>query len=432
MRGIVHQINTSLEYSKIIEWGKLISLTGSSQLLIQIIGFIGGILVIRLLPTQEYALYTLANTMLGTMIVLADGGVAASVLGQGGKDWQDRKKLGAVLVTGFHLRKRFATISLIIALPLLMYLLRQHNASWLATFLIIGALIPAFFATLSGNLLSIGPSLHQAVKPLQKIQVGVSVGRLLMLLMTLFIFPWAFIAILCSSLPQIWGNINLRKCSKDYADFTQKPDPAIQKEIVSFVQRILPGAIYYCLSGQLTIWLISIFGNTEGIAQIGALGRLSVMLGVFSSIFGTLIIPRFARLADDYTLVLRKFLQILFGLAGVFLSIVVVVSIIPGQLLWILGSNYAGLENEIVLSVGGSCLNLFAGLLFTISTCRNWAINPVISIPVTISAVVAGIFLINISSLTGILKFNIFVASIEVLIYIFYCGFKISKLKVSH
>jgi hypothetical protein len=191
MKTITSQINISVYYARALEWGKLISITGSSQLLIQGLGLISGILVIRLLPTQEYGLYTLANTMLGTMIVLADGGISSSVLARGGKVWMDRNKLGAVLATGFNLRKKFAKVSLIVAIPFLLYLLRHHHAGWLTSLLIISALIPAFFTALSGNLLSVGPSLHQSIAPLQKVQMGVSIGRLIMLLLTLFFLPWS-------------------------------------------------------------------------------------------------------------------------------------------------------------------------------------------------------------------------------------------------
>jgi O-antigen/teichoic acid export membrane protein len=430
MRALIQQMYTHPSYNRVLEWTKLISITGSSQLLIQALGLIGGILVIRLLPTQQYGLYTLANAMLGTMIVLADGGISSSVLAQGGKVWQNREKLGSVLATGFSLRKKFAVASLFIAIPVLLYLLRHHNAGWLTSILIIGALVPAFFTSLSGTLLTVGPSLHQTIAPLQKVQVGVSIGRLLMLLLTLFVFPWAYIAILSASLPQVIGNIRLRKISADYADWSQKPDPAIQKEILSIVKRILPGSIYYCLSGQITIWLISIFGTTAAVAQIGALGRLSMMLGLFSAVYTTLIVPRFARLANNRKTLFKRFIQVQLGLTGLFVSIILIVSIFPSQLLWVLGKNYSGLEKELVLSVAGSCISLFAGLLFTISTSRNWAINPLISIPLTLAAIICGAVLINISTLAGVLKFNLFVSSIEVVIYLVYCISKINKVQL--
>jgi O-antigen/teichoic acid export membrane protein len=427
MKELVQRISKNSNYEKIIEWSKLISITGLSQLIIQSIGFISGILVIRLLSTQEYGYYTLANTMLGTMILLADGGISTSVLAQGGKVWSNREKLGSVLVTGFSLRKKFGVASLIIAIPLLLYLLRLHNTGWLTAILIIASIIPAFFTALSSNLLTVGPMLHQHILPLQKVHVKVSACRLMMLLLTLFVFPWSFIAILSASLPQLWGNLRLHKISTIYANWKQKPDPIIEKEILVVVKRILPGSIYYCLSSQITIWLISIFGTTASVAQIGALGRLAMMLGFFSAIFGALIVPRFARLANNKELILKRFLQIQMGLIALFLIIVLLVSLFPTQILWILGKDYSGLEKELVLSVAGSCISLFAGLLFNISTSRTWVINPLISIPIKIVTIICGAFFLNLTSLTGILEFNIFLASTEVIIYFVYSLLKINR-----
>src|SRR5690606_35641018 len=109
--ALKHKIN----YSRISEWGKLIAITGSSQILIQALGFISGILVIRVLPVHEYALYTLANTMLGTLTILADGGISTGTMALGGKVWNDRDKLGKVMATGMALRKKFAIGSLLVS-----------------------------------------------------------------------------------------------------------------------------------------------------------------------------------------------------------------------------------------------------------------------------------------------------------------------------
>lgn len=420
----------SPSYLKLFQWGKLVSITGSAQFFIQAIGLVSGIIVIRLLPTQQYGLYTLANTMLGTMMVLADGGISTTVMAQGGKVWQNRVKLGAVIATGIELRRKFAIASLLVATPVLFYLLMHNNAGWLASLLISAALMPAFFAALSGNLLSIAPSLHQAVVPLQKLQVSVSVGRLGMILLTLFIFPWASIAILCASLPQVLANLHLRRVANLYADSNQPADPVVRANILTGVRRILPGSIYYCLSGQITIWLISLFGTTASLAQAGALGRLTMVLGLFTAVFVSLVVPRFARLEGNQKLLLKRFVQLQFGLIPIFTAIVLIVSIFPGELLWILGRNYAGLHQELLLSVAGGCMSVFAGLLFTLATSRNWTIHPAIVIPITIAALITGILIFDISSLAGILRLNLWVSFTEVLIYMLYCFFRIHKMSV--
>ncbi len=421
-------ISYSPTYFKALEWVKLISLTGSIQIVVQGISFACGILIIRILPTQEYALYTLASLMLGSLIMLADGGITTSVMAQGGKVWKDRTKLGAVVVTGYALRKRFAIVLLAIAVPLFLYLFRHHGAGWITSVLILAALIPAFFTSLSGYVLTVGPALHQDIVPVQKIELGLGFGRILLLLF-IFLFPFAYIAILAAGLPHVWGNLRLRKISHKYADWQQKPQPRIKKEILGVVKRVLPRSVFNSFSGQITVWLITIFGTTAAIAEIGALARLSMALTMVTYIFGTLVIPRYSRLTNERKILFQRFLQILGGLFLVCISIISFVALFPTQLLWILGENYRGLENELVLSIAGGCCNLIAVSLFTLATSRNWAFNPVWSISITILTIIAGISMIDISSLTGVLKFNLFVASMESLMYLLYCLFKIGRLQ---
>ncbi len=417
-------------YSKVLAWGKLIAITGSAQVIIQALGFVGGILVIRLLPTHEYALYTLANTMLGTMTVLADGGISAGVMAQGGKVWQDKGKLGAVLVTGLDLRKKFAVASLVISVPVLFLLLRHHNASWLMTGLVVISIVPAFYSGLSSTIFQLPLKLRQDIAPLQKNQVLSSVARLVLLTLTMFIFPWSFIAVLASGIPQIWANIRLQKISSVYADWSQSPDDEVKKDVIYVVKRLLPGALYYCLSGQISIWLISLFGSTEAVAQIGALGRLAMMLALFNILFNTLITPRFARLSGEKMVLLKRFIYYHLGLMLLTVAMLAFVWKMPAEILWVLGKDYANLEKELFLSIMGACINLIAGLSFALLTSRGFAINPFISIPVSLVSVVFGVTVMEVSSIQGVLWFNIFISSIQLLMNSAYGCLKLFQIKV--
>jgi O-antigen/teichoic acid export membrane protein len=418
-------LHYNARFSKILHWGKLITITGAAQMLVQAIGLISGIIIIRLLPTEEYALYTLVNTMLGTMTLLADGGISAGVLSQGGLVWQDRTKLGIVLSTGIALRKKFALLSLVIAVPVLLYLLRHHGASLFTSILIVASLIPAFFAALSDSLLEIVPKLHQDIKPLQKNQLGVNFGRLFLTAVTLFFFPWAFVAIIAAGLPRSYGNIKLRKIADNYIEKGQKSDPIVSKEILKVVKRILPGAIYYSFSGQITIWLISIFGRTTGIAQVGALGRISMLLTVFGTIISTLVIPRFARLKRERKVLISFYAITKLLILIVLVGFVILTYLFSHPLLWILGSKYYGLEHELNLTIIGSCISLFAGLSFQLYSSRGWAMLPLVLIILDVSSIVMGLLLFNLSSIDGVLELNIFTSSCLLLINVCFMLYKI-------
>jgi O-antigen/teichoic acid export membrane protein len=429
VKKLILQLNGDPKYAKFIEWSKLVSVSAIAQVLIQVVSFISGILVIRLLPTREYALYTLANAMLGTMILLADSGVSTGVMAQAAKVWEDNDKLGVVLVTGLDLRKKFSIVALTAAFPSLVYLLLRHGFSWGMSTLIIFSLVPAFLTGLSGTLLEIVFKLRQNIVPLQKIQVINNLGRLLLIASILFLCPLAFIALLAAGIPQIWANRQLRKTSLAHINWQQKPDPAVRKEILFTVKRVFPGAVYYCISGQITIWLISLFGSTASIAQMGALGRLAMALSLFSVLFSTLVSPRFARLPASRNILLKWFLHIMAGLIMLTLSITFFTWLFPSEMLWILGRNYSGLHIELLLYIADSCIGLIWGSAYILGATRGWNIHPAFSISMSIGTIVSGAMMINVSTVRGVLLLNLFVSIVQVCMYGSYTLIKIMKME---
>lgn len=427
IKAYYQRLQAAPQYNKILVWGKLISITGAAQVFVQVVSFISGILIIRFLAVEEYAFYILANTMLGTMSLLADGGITASMMSQGGEVWNDKKKLGVILATGMDLRKKFAIWSLVIFLPVLAYLLLQNGASGIWVLLILLTLIPAFYAELSDALLDIVPKLHQRVYEIQKIQGVVAVGRLFLTVSFIAFFPFTFIALLSTGIPRIYGNQRLKNLGLPFLE-KQKPCSEVRKKILKTVTRIMPGAIYYCLSGQITIWILSFFGNTTGLAQLGALTKFAIALSLVNSMVSLLIIPRFARQRKN-----RRNLRYLYNLIllGIFIFLTIAslfTYFFPSALLWVLGTNYAGLETELFYTILGSSFALLSGIATLLNMSRNWIVNPLFSISVGVLSIVIGVMLFDVSQLQGILLFNMFLAIVQFVINFFYGLFRIQNI----
>ncbi|MCP9234510.1 lipopolysaccharide biosynthesis protein [Lewinella sp. JB7] len=394
---------------QLIKWGKLISVTGGAQILIQGVGFVVGIYIIRMLSQSEYAYYTLANTMLGTMTVLADGGISTGVMAEGGKQWQNRKELGEILATGMHMRRQFAIGSLIVSIPILFYLLLDQGMLWWESSLLILCLIPAFMAALSGSLLQIVPKLHQNINELLKINVQINVIRLILTLPVLLFFPFAALAILASGFGQVVGNVQLRKLSIRKADWKTAASPAYRRRIMAKVKKILPGSIYYCISGQITVWLVAFFSDTKSIAEIGALSRLMMLLMLVRLSVDMLIVPRYARLPAVKQQVIVRFFQVLGLLLVLSAAIVGGVALFPDLFLYILGDAYMDLDYELVLMTLSSCLGLITGVAYMMSSSRGIIPNPYLFIAVNILGQVAVLyFFVDYTTLAGVIMFSVY------------------------
>ncbi|SFQ83580.1 lipopolysaccharide biosynthesis protein [Hymenobacter arizonensis] len=427
MKVLFQRIINNANYARALEWSKLISITGGAQIVIQVIGFACGILSVRLLSTQEYALFTLANTMLGTMVILADSGITNGVMAESGKVWQDKDKLGQVLATGLDMRKKFGILSLAVSLPILAYLLFKHGASWLTLVLIIAAIVITFFAALSDSVLEIIPRLHQDIKPLQKNQVEVGVGRLALTGLFLFAFPYTFVALIANGIPRIYGNYKLRGLSQRFANKNSAPDPAVRKAVGRGVKRTLPIVIYHSISGQLSIWLISFFGTTASIAQIGGLGRLSIAFSLFAALFSTLVVPRFSRMAANRKSLMKRFLLAQAGAVIIGFFFIISIGLLSNQILGILGKNYYGLNHELLLVGVINCVGLVAGVCSQLMLSRGWFMRPYFLIALNFGSTVLSITFFNISTLIGMLHFTVALTIIAYLFEFIYGVISINK-----
>src|ERR1041385_5396405 len=84
------------------------------QGVVQAIGFLSGILIVRTLNQGEYAYFTIANTMQGTINLLADIGISVGLVSIGGRVWQDRHRFGQLINTALNFRRKLGAFAVVI------------------------------------------------------------------------------------------------------------------------------------------------------------------------------------------------------------------------------------------------------------------------------------------------------------------------------
>lgn len=377
-----------------------------AQAVTQCLTFCSGIIIIRFLAQEQYALYTIGNTFIGALGVIANSGIISGALSQGGKIWRDKDKLGQVVVTSMNLRRHFALISTALLMPLLIWLLLKHQSTLIEATLLSLAVLFAFFLTFSNSIYEIGPKLHQRAGAIGKIRAISALARLLLLFPVLSVYSFALTALLAGAVPQYFANKNLKKLSTRYVDWNQKESAAVRKETLSIVKKVLPGSIYYCMSGQLAILLVSIFGTTSAIAEVGAVGRLAQALAFFSALANVVLIPRFAKIQNEVRMV-RAFAGI-FLLAGLFgVSVFLVAFFFEKQALWILGSSYSGLTYEFLLAVAGGIFSLLGAMAYQLGYSRGWIASQWAFITLSISIQIGGALFLDLGTAEGVLKLNL-------------------------
>jgi hypothetical protein len=337
---------------------------------VQFLNLITGFLLLRWLDVREYAMLGIATAFQMTVNQLTDVGFSGSIVALSGSRGHDPDVLGTYLRSARHWRTRVQTATLVVAafaFPLVTW-----NQSWSPTVkaLLFGSIaLGVFFQgwTMYGSPLLVHRSLRQYYTP----QIQSALLRLLLcaVLHEVGILP-AWLAAMLSALALGFTGFSYRRSSHPFLNEPIESQPAANAEMLRYLSPLIPGVAFVALQGQLLVGISSIFGATQNIAEVSALGRIGqlfLILGAFNSVF---IEPYIARVSAE--LLPRRYFQIL----GVALTICAAITFIgftfPQPLLWLLGKNYAGLQAEIGWVVLSGCLAYLGGVLWSMHAARRW------------------------------------------------------------
>ena len=377
------------------------------QGVVQLLGFAAGILIVRELTKREYAFYTIGNTMLSTILLLADSGISSGLSAIGGRIWQDNGRLGSLMNTALQLRRQLAVLTIVVVVPVLVWLLRQNGAHLRETILLVAAVLAGSGLELITRIYSVALRLKSQIRQIQNQALTAAIVKLAVVGVALFIFFNAIVAILSVVIGyavQFWM---LRRWAAKNIDRSAPPDDTMRAEILSVIRKQSPHSIYYCLQGQITVWLISIFGSTDNVANVGALSRLALLFMIVSSVFSEVILPAFSRIQSP-SQVRKRFFQIVFGYIAMSALLMCVIMAFPRQILSILGSQYANLQSEGILMAASAIVLAISGLLWAVNAARAWIVPPHILIPCTLTLQVVLVMILDLSTVKGVLLFSIY------------------------
>jgi O-antigen/teichoic acid export membrane protein len=396
------------------------------QALVQVIGFGSGILLVRSLSQRDYAYFTIANTMQGTINLLADIGISVGLVSIGGRVWQDRHRFGQLINTALGLRRKLGALAMIVVTPIMFYLLVKNRASnSYAAFLTI-AVLAGISIQLSMGVLSVVPRLRSDVRRIQIIDFTGATVRFLCLCALLFIFLDALVAVAVATATLLLQFVMLRSYVGGVVDLAVEQNAEDRQEIIRLIKHLAANAVFYCFQGQITVFLISFFAQrANSVAEVGALGRLGMIFAVLTNLLTNIFAPAFARCQDRRKLRLL-YLAIVGGVVVFSLLIVVAAAFFPREFLFVLGNKYSHLQRELLLMVGGSVVAALAGTLWALNASKAWIAGSWLYIPLTLATQIALIPITDFSSVSSVLAFNLLslVPSLFLNIWLSYRGFR--------
>jgi O-antigen/teichoic acid export membrane protein len=338
---------------------------------LQGVGALAGIYLVRTLSVKAYAQFGLAYGFQTTVSTLMDFGFASTIIPLVGERFMDRRLVGRYVSAAKHLRdKSFWLMSPFVAVAFTVITYKHHWGTSVQLLLLLSILLSLY----SGGKVSYfstplflyrrfrGYYAPQTVSGLIRLGIYLATGAI----------GWlnACVAALLSAVNITVNGWLIGRESKRYFEWPNQNDASLEREVFRYILPATPAIVLGAFHGQISLFLISIFGSTRGIAEVAALGRLGQLFAVFMTFNIIIIEPYVARLPVSQ--LLSAYVKLLgFGIvASVCLSTFSFFE--PGVFLWLLGHNYQELRNLIGWVVLTACINYLAGLLWIMNRSRKW------------------------------------------------------------
>lgn len=330
-----------------------------------------GFALVRGLEKADYAAYSLAFALLAIAVNASNMGLTSAVLGLGGRVWPDTSAMRSVLNSAQRLRNR---IGAALALPFAAYCAWQFPHIGVGvpeTALLTVLVLVAAWVQMQANFYAIALQLGRAIAALLRNDLMSAVLKLggVLLMMYLGWPVWAVVGwIVCC----LWLNYraHVYSASPLLANHSDT-NGAYLREMRTLVRANALRTLYWSFEGQITILLCAWFASAERLADVGALGRLGVLFGIFQSFIASYTLPDLAK-ARTPERVLRQALRTLTAAGLLLTPILLWAALHPPSLLWILGPGYANLTAHLLPFLLASAIGQLAAVAYQICTARAW------------------------------------------------------------
>ncbi len=412
--------------ARLKRWSGIFAAYFTTQTVTQLAGIAAGLLLVRALPVREFALYTMAASVIGFFSFVTDLGSTTSLL-----HFFRRDKGGAEFAA---YRRAVLSLRRLAFLLGMLAVLAAFPAAAAAEGFSAGESLLATAGILLCVWFQIDASLRLLTLRLQD-RYGRSyraelAGALLRLGATaaLIALAWleAWLAILATTAGTALAARLATAAEPAEAGAAESVPPLgpYRRRVVHYLLPTLPSAFYFALRGPLTVWLAAAFGAPQTIAEVGALGRLGLIVGLFSGLIGVVFLPHLSR--TDDRLYLLRYLQFGGLLAAVAAALLLAAWVSPRPFLWLLGERYSGLDHELLLVVANAGVALIGGYVVSVNMARSWTRWQALTVVLEMCVLAAGVAALPLSTSAGILTLGLLCAASGTLLQtvVTYVGFR--------
>ena len=390
--------------SKWIAWSGRLFTYACFQLVLLGISTICGFLIVRSADKENYAWFTIVNSLIATIGVLSDSGISSAMMSIGGRVCDDRAKFASLIASAQRIQMRLVLLATTATLPFGAWLLSRNGAPWQSIIILLSFTVLAAFAAVHAVVLNTANKLHGRMTSMLKADVSLVFTRLTFIAGGVWFGLTASLATFATAAAQ-WINLEVlrRQVKQELAnEVTFAYD--CNNEICGHVWSLFPLTLFNCVQAHITTWILSFFANAHEVADVGALSRLGIIFSFLTLPLTQLVIPVIARARTQ-----RRLLQLCTGFltaVSVSAALIVIAGVIfSTETLGILGKEYSHLNAELILFLSAQALSVVVNCAWGVATARGWVRHSWGMIPMTIACQAFAIMWLDLSQVTHTIIF---------------------------
>jgi O-antigen/teichoic acid export membrane protein len=405
--GLAAAPRGSVATRRLRTWSAILAAYFGSQTLTQLLGIAAGIVFVRYMPLEQFALYTLGSSVITFFAFTTDLGSTGSLVHFYRRALKQGEDFGGYVAAVMSLRRVAFLVGAVVVAVVFPLMAASRGFTSFDVGIATVAILAAVAAQIGASLRLIALRLHDRYGQSYRAEMaGAGLRLVLALAMVAAAALQAWLALVVAAL----GSALTTWTAKAGAHFRITGEPAVIKErraaVVRYLLPTLPSALYFAVQGPLLVWLAAYFGASQTIAEVGALSRLGLIVGIFGGLSSVVFLPRLAGIQDErlWRTRVAQFLGAQLTIGG---ALVLVSFAAPTLLLSILGEQYTGLRSELVLIVAGAALRLVDGYLVGVNLSRaytRWQPVAVLSLALFQAGLVA---LLPLAETANVLTFNL-------------------------
>ena len=408
-----------MKSSSFKRWSALILSFLVGQGSVQVINLISGLLLLRWLSVEAYAQFSVAFGFQSTLNMLVDMGCSGSIIALVGERASDKEVVGSYIRSAKHFRNQLLAVLIPLSALAFAFVTSKQNWDWTTQLLLFGSVVNYLFFEGWAAYYSVPLLIHQQLKQLYKFQI-ISACIRLVLCFSLYLGS------ALSSWAAAWANSSVVVVQgfffrKDSTRLIHEPIESslnINREMRHYLLPLIPGIIFTAFQGQISLFLITLFGQTKSIAEVGALGRIGQLFFILSAFNGVVIAPYIAKVARQH--LVRRYCQILGAAISISLVLCIGSFLFPQPLLWVLGSKYYHLRTEVGWMVVGASIGYIGSVMLTMQGVRKWVYwwASFAYISMVMITQITCVMLIDLSTTINVIYFGIITNLAAIAIYV--------------